>query len=472
MQLLFPLLLAFLVFIRTRSAAAIPDKIYGVNLGSWLLLEPWMLPNEWVAMGGEICDNCLTCISSEFAFAKAYPDTVDERFAVHWSTWFTQDDVNNLKEVGINTVRIPLGYWIVEDLVNRTTESYPRGGIKFLSSGLKMLRDANINVILDHHALPGAQVANQTLAGCCTLDVQFYTPYNFGRALTWTAVMTILSHLHPNFESVFSIEAVNEPIMNAAKTPGYRKFQKNFVKTVRAVELLLGIPVEGNLPLPPMPSEADMCTRLVIACNTDSSGLFRPSSAVVRALMKACFILPGIIQELGWLPNYDSCHGCTALTTKPPQSNFMDVLWQLNHPANPAKAAIGPQAYDDHLYYSFGEVAKPDPNSYLQDICNRNDIQRDTALGNSPVWVGEWSLSTQFYATDDFLRQWADAQKLAYSQGAGWLFFNFKIETSGLERQWSYIEGVRRGYLTMDPSQVNDPNVCAAYKKNPPRQFD
>jgi hypothetical protein len=33
--------------------------------------------------------------------------------------------------------------------------------------------------------------------------------------------MTFLSHLHPNFKSVFAIEAVNEPIMNASLTPGY-----------------------------------------------------------------------------------------------------------------------------------------------------------------------------------------------------------------------------------------------------------
>jgi glucan endo-1,6-beta-glucosidase len=42
-------------------------------------------------------------------------------------------------------------------------------------------------------------------------------------------------------------------------------------------------------------------------------------------------------------------------------------------------------------------------------------------LGNSPVWYGEWALSTQFNATDDFLRKWADAQKLVYSRSAGWL---------------------------------------------------
>jgi hypothetical protein len=46
------------------------------------------------------------------------------------------------------------------------------------------------------------------------------TDYNYGRALTWTAFMTYLSHCHPSFENVFAIEAVNEPLMNATQTPG------------------------------------------------------------------------------------------------------------------------------------------------------------------------------------------------------------------------------------------------------------
>jgi aryl-phospho-beta-D-glucosidase BglC (GH1 family) len=64
-------------------------------------------------MGGEQCGDCSTCIASEFALAAAYPDDVDERFAVHWSTWFTQDDVNNLKDAGINTVRLPVNMLFV-----------------------------------------------------------------------------------------------------------------------------------------------------------------------------------------------------------------------------------------------------------------------------------------------------------------------------------------------------------------------
>lgn len=100
----------------------------------------------------------------------------------------------------------------------------------------------------------------------------------------------------------------------------------------------------------------------------------------------------------------------------------------------------------------------------MRNPTDLNRVQADAALGNSPLWFGEWGLPTQFNATDDFLLQWADAQKLAYSQGAGWIvsslpvvlsprrllifgpatlrqqFWNFKVEISeaagDLARQW------------------------------------
>jgi hypothetical protein len=34
----------------------------------------------------------------------------------------------------------------------------------------------------------------------------------------------------------------------------------------------------------------------------------------------------------------------------------MDILWQYNNPPNPSDAAIGPQAYDHHLYYRLVQV--------------------------------------------------------------------------------------------------------------------
>src|SRR6266404_3065160 len=52
-------------------------------------------------------------------------------------------------------------------------------------------------------------------------------------------------------------------------------------------------------------------------------------------------------------------------------------------------------------------------------IVDRHSAQGDIALRNTPLWVGEWSLYTEFNMTDDFPRKWADAQKMMYSQDAG-----------------------------------------------------
>ena len=48
-------------------------------------------------------------------------------------------------------------------------------------------------------------------------------------------------------------------------------------------------------------------------------------------------------------------------------------------------------------------------------------------MGDTPLWFGEWGLPTQFNATDEFLSKWADAQKLAYSEGAGWIVSDLHV---------------------------------------------
>ncbi|KAF9038600.1 glycoside hydrolase family 5 protein [Panaeolus papilionaceus] len=454
------------VALAISAHAGLPDKIYGTNIGSWLVLEPWMLPQEWVDMGGQQCSDCSTCIASEFAFAQAYPDTVDAKFKTHWTTWFTQSDVNDLVDAGINTVRIPLGYWIVEPLVDRLTEFYPKGGIVELRRGLQQLTKAGIAVILDHHALPGVASPGQMFAGRCTNDVQFYTAPNYHRALVWTAVITALSHVDPNFAAVAALEAINEPIMDASQTPGMGDFQKNFVQTVRAVELILGIAVPGTTPAGIITSAANVSEALITASTKTS--LF--NADVLAALVDAGPMFTYVVEQLGLSIALGQSGLRENMAARSPLvTNFMDINWQHNNPANPADAAIGPQGYDNHLYYSFGGVADANEDAYLTSVCNLDRIEKDAALNNSPLWFGEWGLSTQFDATDDFLKKWADAQKLNYGKGAGWIFWNFKIEVSTLAndtaRQWSYMEGIKRGYLTQDPSQFNDPNVCSAYVK-------
>jgi hypothetical protein len=112
--------------------------------------------------------------------------------------------------------------------------------------------------------------------------------------------MTALSHLDPNFGSVFAIEAVNEPIMNAAQTPDYGTcmyylslfnrtltvlhiVQKNFVSTMRAVELALGISVP-SMPLSVPSSLSNNFTATLSAASSNTNFTADVQSALADAV--------------------------------------------------------------------------------------------------------------------------------------------------------------------------------------------
>ncbi|KAJ7614640.1 hypothetical protein DFH06DRAFT_1367861 [Mycena polygramma] len=279
--------------------------------------------------------------------------------------------------------------------------------------------------------------------------------------------------------------------MDASKTPGYGDFQKNFVQVVRATEFSLGVSVSG-LGAAPAPANGNFTTMLP---NVDES-IFNDE---VRSVLKDT---APILLQLGV--------GGVSQQKQPLVTNFMDINWQFNNPANPKdaqnawpgpasfnKRRLAPEslmqsvpitgeppaivlhtAYPRTLPHSSQEVdwwksypvlpyypSGPGTATHILDL---NRGKNDVALGNSPLWFGEWALKTQFGPTDQFMRQWADAQKLVYSKGAGWIYWNFKVEKSSLagdlSRGWSYLDGLERGYFTnLDPSQYHDPNVCAPY---------
>jgi hypothetical protein len=39
-----------------------------------------------------------------------------------WESWLTQDDVDGMVAAGLNSIRVPLGFWIIEDIVDQTHE--------------------------------------------------------------------------------------------------------------------------------------------------------------------------------------------------------------------------------------------------------------------------------------------------------------------------------------------------------------
>lgn len=86
-------------------------------------------------------------------------------FKKHWETWVTEQDMDKMKEYGLNTIRVPVGYWMVEDTVDKNSEHFPQGGLEYMDRLAEWAASRDMYVILDLHGAPGAQEPNQPFTG-------------------------------------------------------------------------------------------------------------------------------------------------------------------------------------------------------------------------------------------------------------------------------------------------------------------
>ncbi|KAK5699374.1 hypothetical protein LTR17_023304 [Elasticomyces elasticus] len=127
----------------TGASAAI---VRGVNLGGWLVCEPWMNPSLF---DGEV-DEWSLCNS----LGK---DACLERLENHWSTYYTRDDlveIKNAELISRTAIRIPLGYWAV-DLLDY--EPYVSGQYPYLIRAVQWANELGLDVMIDLHGAPGSQ---------------------------------------------------------------------------------------------------------------------------------------------------------------------------------------------------------------------------------------------------------------------------------------------------------------------------
>jgi hypothetical protein len=90
--------------------------------------------------------------------------------------------------------------------------------------------------------------------------------------------------------------------------------QKNFVKTVRAVEWFIGVDVPGCEALNGTPNAESLDERLTQASAMDNAGLFAPP--VIEALKASFPMLLYIAQELEWMIDFTACQGRRLIKTK------------------------------------------------------------------------------------------------------------------------------------------------------------
>lgn len=164
-----------------------------------------MAGDEWNSMGcGGTADEW-SCVQ------RLDQDTADAAFRTHWQTWITADDLNEIKSYGLNTVRIPVGFWINEALVN-DDEYYPKGGLEYLDYIVGNCTELGLYVIMDLHGGPGSQYPGQPYTGHVVDWPGFYTPDNYERAYKFLEWMTERVHTTPAYYNVGMLQVMNEPV--------------------------------------------------------------------------------------------------------------------------------------------------------------------------------------------------------------------------------------------------------------------
>ncbi|MCX7945998.1 MAG: glycoside hydrolase family 5 protein [Hydrogenophilus sp.] len=128
--------------------------IRGVNLGSWLVLEKWMVPSLFEGLAAT--DETSWCVMLGRAEAT-------RRLREHWRRWIGREDFAWLAERGINAVRLPVGHWVMGPPYpyhpRYGTEEFPfvEGGIEVVDQALRWAEEFGLQVLLDLHAAPGCQ---------------------------------------------------------------------------------------------------------------------------------------------------------------------------------------------------------------------------------------------------------------------------------------------------------------------------
>lgn len=201
----------------------------GVNIGGWLVLEPWITPSIF-----QNVDQSLGIVD-ELTLCQNLPSQAPGILRKHWDTFATYNDFAKIKEAGFNLVRIPIGFWAYD---NKAT-AYVQGAAMYLDAAIDWSHQLGLKVIIDLHGAPGSQNGFDN-SGQVMRDPLWMTDGGFQGGSS-QRTLDILSQIaeryaHANDEDVIlAIELLNEPRgwTDATSQDDLRKFYSEGFNRVR-----------------------------------------------------------------------------------------------------------------------------------------------------------------------------------------------------------------------------------------------
>lgn len=379
---------------------SLTQKIRGVNLGGWLVLEPWITPGLFSQF--ETTPRDQTAIDQLTFNMRLGPEEAKRQLEKHWSTWVTENDFIKIKELGLTHARLPFGWWIFGDSLSHYTN------ITYLDMALGWAQKHGIKVLLDLHAAPGSQngydnsgIACMTVQkGGCATDTQqkplwFFSQDNLDLTITILKKVALRYKDHP---AVWGLEFVNEPYAsdNLDKLRGwYIQTYHEIRSIVKEWQLVMLMPWDP---------------KSFVGFMSDKS-VFYNVMFDVHIYEAWNFGMYSIPDELQIQKTYCTSGNDPVFLDKNVIPTFVGE-WSL--------------AIDDCAKSLNG----------FKTTANKNDQGHRCGI-------------EQY--SDDFYRGVAKAQLKLYEQASGWFFWNFKTEIE--EHDWSYFKMAELGWV---PNNAND----------------
>jgi endoglucanase len=216
------------------NASGTTVQLKGLNLGGWLVMEPWMCPAD----SGGLPDtySIITELDSRFGVA-----TEQSLIRTYQTNWITTADLNNITNGGYNCVRVPVWWGNFYSITNTTSSGWRSDAFAVLDWLVTNCASRGIYVVIDMHGVVGGQGTsddtgrqNQNLYWSSSTD-QSETAY------MWTQIAT---HYNGN-SAVAGYDLINEPD-GTSSTSVVWPIYNNLYNTVRSVDTSHIIIMEGT----------------------------------------------------------------------------------------------------------------------------------------------------------------------------------------------------------------------------------
>jgi aryl-phospho-beta-D-glucosidase BglC (GH1 family) len=179
-------------------------NLRGVNLGNWLALEMWMMNSSLSNNGAGIGDQCHleTALSARFGAAEK-----ERLMAAYRDSWITGRDFDLMKGMGMNVVRVPFLYSLVEDDAHPYT--LRPDAWKYLDFAINEAEKRGMYVILDLHGAVGGQAAASEQHDGCVGAAEMWTNNTYRDRTKW--LWDMIASRYKNRTSVAAYDLLNEP---------------------------------------------------------------------------------------------------------------------------------------------------------------------------------------------------------------------------------------------------------------------